>query len=339
MNVDNFTSMFTQHLLDRFNPPQTLRTPGPAGVLNFGGAVVAEPDPLNGSPWNDPALSAMLGYAANAKDSASGQNNARQATAPSPWSIWAEAGYTPFAQYGQAATKGGLGLSMAAVEYQSPNSVLVGVAVAYENQRFNTSYNGGFFRASGAIVGPYAAVQLTPNILAHVWAGTGFLNYSASDGIGAGSFKAQRYFVLGTIAGMWQFDHWRFSPRAGVLYLSERQDGFTDTTGLLIPGATVTTAKILVGPEIGYLVALPASPVILEPYGYLALECNLVGRNSYSLANGAVVADQACNGRVGPGLKIYGEAGLSGGVSATYNSLGVANQNAWTIQGRVTKEF
>jgi len=95
--------------------------------------------------------------------------------------------------------------------------------------------------------------------------------------------------------------------------------------------------RVSVGPEIGYSLVRFGGRV--EPFAFVALDCDFGSRPGIVAINGVVIADRSCGGRAGGGVKRAYGSSLSGSVSAAYNSIGRPDQNSWTLQGRVQVNF
>jgi hypothetical protein len=294
------------------------------------------PPQTSNSPWQDSAVAGALGYA----DTGSGKlpSHMLRSTPGPAWTVWMSGVYTGFARGGATATDGHIGNIMGGADYRLSDKLLIGGALGYEDQRFDTTFNGGYLRGKGATLGPYLAYSLSPNLIANVFAGLAFLDYGVASATTTGSYDATRLFVSASLIGTWQYDRWRFSPRASLFHASERRDSFTDSASAVFPGATVNIGRFSIGPEIGYRFAPAQGNGLLEPFGFAALDCDLGNRNSLVAANGIVVTDGACGGRIGSGLKVI-QPGFSVSIGASYNSLFRPDQDSWTLQGRVGRQF
>jgi outer membrane autotransporter protein len=305
----------------------------PSAVRRFSDA----PD----SPWRDATFVDALGYAQlPVKAPASGQLPAFSSNPQAPWSVWTSGVYTSFDRGGAAAIDGHVANVMGGLDYRLTDRWLVGAALGYEDQRFDTSFNAGNFRGRGATIGPYASYKLTPNLIANVFAGAAFLNYDVTATGATGSYHANRLFVSGSLVGTWSWERWRLSPRANLFYFSERRAGFTDSTGVVQPAASVNVGRVSVGPEVGYRFIAFDGRGLIEPTGFVALDCDLTSRAGIAAANGIVVTQSACGARIGSGLNVVAPVqGLSASIGVSYNSLFRADENSWTFQGRIGKQF
>ena len=288
-------------------------------------------------PWRDPVFVNGLAYTANAQ--AAPSRGTLQKIAGTHWSTWAEGIYTRFDRSGPAATSGHSEIVTGGLDYRVAGPFIAGFAFGYETQRFNTKFNGGFFRGSGPTIGPYASWLMSPNVMVNVTAGLAALDHSVSDGSALGHYHATRYFASGSIIGTWRQGLWRFSPRVNAYYASDQRAGYVDTMGLAIPSGRVTAGRLSAGPEIGYSLLGPHGLSIVEPFMFAALECDFTNRGAIVATNGAVINDSACGGRAGGGIKGLYASSVSSLLRTSYNSIGRSDQNSWTLQGQLQWNF
>jgi len=297
-----------------------------------------------GSPWRDATFKDALGYASPAQvpGSGSGRLPGLRTDPRATWSMWAEGIFTSFDRRGAAATDGHIVNLMGGVDYRFSRQLVAGAALGYEDQRFDTSFNAGRLRGRGATLAAYAGYLLSPqlNLMASVSAGAAFLNYDVLNSGVSGSYDAQRAFVTASLIRNWYSGPWRVTPRATLFYANEWRNGFTFSDGTRQPYATVNIGRLSLGPEAGYRILTLDGSAILEPSGFIALDCDLTQQQSIVAANGIVVTDNACGGRVGGGLNVsIPDQRLSGLFGFSYNSLFRSEQNSWTLSGRLGREF
>jgi len=299
--------------------------------LHFAPTGNAVPD---NSPWRDPAVARALGYAGSP-----GLLGTPSVTSPlSPWSAWTETTYSGFTRSGPASTSGHAGVVTGGLDYRVSQPLIVGVMLGYEDQKFDTTFNGGYLRGSGPTVAPYASWQVFAPVTLNVSAGRGFLDYSMSDGSGVGNYDARRDFVSASLVGNWQSGPWRFTPRANYYYARENHDAYTDSNGAAVGASTIKVGQASAGPEVGYSIIAPGGAWVAEPFAFGALDCNTINQPGIIGINGIVVTDSKCGGRAGGGVK--GTAGtLSGLVGASYNSIGRSDQSAWSLQAVIQMRF
>jgi hypothetical protein len=331
-------------------PPATRETEfGTFELLQFAPAAGSATAPaaarFDGSagPWGDPIFTGPLAYAAMPVKAPNGSGklpaHLLRSDPIARWSVWFNGIYTSFERSGAASTDGQTWTVMGGADYKLNARMLIGAALGYEDQRFNTAFDAGYFRGRGPTLGAYVATLLSPNLIANVFAGAAFLDYSASNGTATGAYDARRWFISASLLGTWRSGPWRFSPRANVFYASERRDGFTDSIGTVLPGSTVNVGRVSIGPEVGYR-HLMFGRMMVEHFAFIALDCDLTSRKGITAANGIVVTDNTCGGRLGTGVNVLrGPNGMTGRFGISYNSLGRPDQSSWTIEGRTTMPF
>lgn len=287
------------------------------------------------SPWRDPAIARALAYAG-----ARGLRAAPAAASPrSPWSTWADTTYTGFNRDGPAATDGHASVVTGGIDYRFSQPVIAGIMVGYENQNFDTIFNGGYLRGSGPTVGPYASWQLLPAVALNVAVGRAFLDYSMSDGTGAGSYNARRDYVSASLVGNWRQGAWRVTPRANIYYARENHDAYIDSTGAAVPDATIRFGRASVGPEIGYTIVASDGTWAVEPFAFGALDCDTISQPGIVGAGGIIVTDSTCGGRAGGGIKAVTTDNFVGQFGASYNSIGRSDQSSWSLRASAQLRF
>ncbi len=152
--------------------------------------------------------------------------------------VWVEGSVT-------AIDKNETGLSMdgtvytliGGADYKFNDRGVVGLALGYDSVDIDTAFNNGTYESNGLTVAPYFGYALTPRWSIDLSGGYTWLDYDTSRNSSAvrGSFDAGRWFGSANVNGTYSHNRWRFFPRLGVLYLSETQDGYTETGA----GATV----------------------------------------------------------------------------------------------------
>ncbi len=245
---------------------------------------------------------------------------------------WVQVGNTwvdgsdPGGEFDGSALVGTLGL-----DYKSSDAMVVGVALGIESMDIDTKFNRGTFKGTGYSITPYIGVNLNEN-----WQLSGLLGYSmveydvtAGSTNSSGSFDADRYVANGQVEGTYFFDAVRVSPRVGVLYMREKQDGYTDSRGTAISSSTINLGRLGAGATVGYNIGG------VEPYARAVAEYDFVNEDPVNLGNGQFTSDNdyGINGAVGLNLRLSDN--VSGNIEGSSGSILRDNLDIYTLSGRL----
>ena len=259
------------------------------------------------------------------------------------WNVWAAGNvFGVNVDRSGAAFDGRLYSVLAGVDYKIVQQFLVGVAGGWERYDLDTSFNGGTFKGTGYTVGPYLGLKITPSLVLDVWAGWTRVNYdltsTATGALESGSFDANRYFVSANLTGHFAWEGFRITPRAGLLYASERQPEYTSSLGNRIAAQTVELGKLMLGPEIGYRFEIPSMRLVLEPYAFIRGEYDFARSGTIALGT-AVVRPDRWGARAGGGLIASSQSGITLRIGASYDSIGRSEEQVIRGEARIGFRF
>lgn len=236
----------------------------------------------------------------------------------------------------------GTALSLAGgADYKFHNDMLAGLAVAYERGDIDTTFNTGDLTSEGATVAPYIGWRPIPALTLDANIGVSALDYTAlrSDGAAAARFDAFRMFGSLNGTGAFHFGSLRVSPTAGLQYFQERQDGYTDSSGLSISEQTVGGGRLSSGMEIGYTLEQEYIGFGLEPYVRSSGEWDFGRPVAVALTTGETVRPARYGGNLAGGLNLFNDKGLTGKLEGSLDNIGRADDESATIQGSVRYGF
>jgi outer membrane autotransporter protein len=227
-------------------------------------------------------------------------------------------------------------------DYRFRKDLLTGLAVSYERGAIdNTTFNTGDLTSEGATVAPYVGWRPIPELTLDANIGVGSLEYSSQrdDGAIAAQFDGLRAFGSLNGTGAFHFGLLRLSPTAGVLYFNERQDGYTDSSGVSVSEQTVSLGRLSSGMEIGYTMGQQSIGFGFEPYTRLAGEWDFVRPDTVALTSGETVRPGQYGANLAGGLNLFNGEGLSGKFEGSLDSIGRADYENFTVQGSVRYGF
>lgn len=260
------------------------------------------------------------------------------------WHVWAAGNiFGVDVNRSGAAFDGRLYSVLAGVDYKVvPQQLLIGIAGGWERYDLDTSFNGGTFKGTGYTVGPYLGLKITPTLVLDVWAGWTRVNYDlTSTAAGApesGSFDANRYFVSANLTGHFAWEGFRITPRAGVLYASEKQPEYTSSLGTVVAAQTIELGKLTFGPEIGYRFELASMGLSVEPFAFIRGEYDFARSGAVTLGT-AVLRPERWGARAGGGLTASSRSGLSLRLAASYDSIGRSGEQVIRGEARFGLRF
>jgi hypothetical protein len=227
-------------------------------------------------------------------------------------------------------------------DYRFHKDMLAGLAMAYERGGINTAFDTGGRTSEGATVAPYVGWRPIPELTLATRIGVSALGYSAAhdDGANTAGFDALRLFGSLNGTGAFHFGSLRLSPTAGLRYSEERQDGYTDGSGVAISEQTVSFGRLSSGLEVGYRLEQEYIGLGLEPYLRFAGDWDFVRPDDVSTAAGATAHRSQYAANLAGGLNLFNDAGLTGDLEGSLDRIGRADEERnVTIRGSLRYGF
>jgi len=106
-----------------------------------------------------------------------------------------------------------------------------------------------------------------------------------------------------------------------VDYVEERQDGYTDSLGVFIPGQTVSIGQAKFGPEISYRGEV-VNGVAIEPFASIEGIWTFSEEGSDDLVVDTLAGNNELRGKVGVGVKAQAAGGTALSIYGSYDGLG-----------------
>jgi outer membrane autotransporter protein len=223
----------------------------------------------------------------------------------------------------------------AGLDYKVTDGAVVGVALGYELTDIDTTFNNGTFEGNGITISPYVGVNLNKTWSLSALVSYGMIEYdnSSNNGATTGSFDATRLMGSASIEGNIYRDALRFSPKASVMYLSEDQDGYTDSAGTVIGSSTIDLGRAAAGATVGYRFNA------VEPYARAMFEYDFSKEDPVNLGGGQFSSDDKFGVNAALGANFGLSDNLSGNIEGNASTIGRENLDVYTISGRLRYQF
>jgi outer membrane autotransporter protein len=185
---------------------------------------------------------------------------------------------------------------------------------------------------SGPMAGPYISVKLSENLFFDARTVWGVSDNKVNPfGVYEDKFTTNRWLARASLTGNWRFGDFRVTPSAGVVYVEEKQNSYTDRLGVFIPGQTVSLGRLDVGPEVGYRIMV-GEGAMLEP------QVSLKGvwdfhRPETNAGGPQVISSDEFRARLQAGL--IGRSANGWSVRASVNYDGIGSKNFRDLGGQL----
>ena len=185
--------------------------------------------------------------AANSDGVLKGQLNG--ATKGGKFDVWAEAQIQDFDFQG---ADGDFSILYFGADYLVSDNVLIGGLVQVDDFSLNDANEAGYVSGDGFLAGPYATVRLGEKLYVDARAAWGSSDNSVNPlGSFTDDFDTNRALYAGTLTGDWTFkNQLSIRPELSLKHLSESQEEYTDSLGVIIPEQTVNLGELSFGPRV-----------------------------------------------------------------------------------------
>lgn len=230
-----------------------------------------------------------------------------------PVDIWAEA---YFATLNYPGHKGRFSIIHAGTDYRVSDGALIGVSAQFDRYSPKGGMTAGTVKGNGWMVGPYATFKLGPQFFADVRAAWGQSDNKVSPlGTFVDAFDTNRVLVSGSLIGQFDVgDATQFRPEVSIRYLDEKQRGYTDSLGVVIPSQKVGQGDFSFRPRIHHTVDV-GDGWSLRPYA------EAEGIYTFG-ANSATVLTSDFRMRIEGGADLFSIGNVRAGVSAFHDGIG-----------------
>jgi len=189
---------------------------------------------------------------------------------------------------------------------------ILGIAVGYEDNDIDTTFNRGNQETEGISFIPYFGY-----LLDDTWSVDGAFGYSNMETdqfrtapgttTRINSFTdADRWFGALNLNGFTNYDNWLFTGRFGILYANHDQDSFVESDGTLIANLVSELGQINIGGDVAY------SYGEFEPFARVTYEYDWTITEVGVLGGGPQPSFDKDDVLIGAGVRYFGTNNISG---------------------------
>ena len=163
--------------------------------------------------------------------------------------VWMEGSYQGFDFQGQ---DGDFSVLYLGADYLASDTLLVGGVVQVDDFTFGDTGEAGFVDGTGFMVGPYATKRFGDNLYVDARAAWGSSGNSVNPlGTFSDDFDTNRALYALNVSGDWTTEgQLNIRPEASLRFLSETQESYTDSLGVVIPEQSVDLGELAFGPRL-----------------------------------------------------------------------------------------
>ena len=252
--------------------------------------------------------------------------------------VWFEGSFNKF--NGSAGSGGDFAIAHLGADYLMSPDLLVGGMLQYDRLTDSNDSDTSRTEGTGWMVGPYVTARLQENLYLDARVAGGKSDNDVTPvGTYTDSFSSTRWLADISLTGEFTQGRWTIRPNAGLSWLADKQNAYTNTLGVTIPSQTVSQGQLKFGPTI--------STQFLGSDGW-RYEPTLTFDAIYSHANtsgggGFLGADSGLEdgwrARIAPGISMTGPDGTRLSLSGTYDGIGQSGYEAWGIKAHFNMKF
>lgn len=239
--------------------------------------------------------------------------------------IWAKGKYV---RARNAARRSDVGLLYLGGDYRFSQDLVAGVLAQMdwtdEHDRSANSKVKGF----GWLAGPYVVARLTRNLIFDARAAAGTSDNEVSPlGTFQDDFDTTRFLIRGQLTGDFTIESVIFNPFVQLLYLTEKQYGYTDSLGNRIPSQTLSLGRFKFGPKVSTQLQTESGAVISPHLTFSGLYD--FDRARQINAQGLTVNSSRIRGRVEGGMGISLPNGVQLNGEGFYDGIGAGRLDSY----------
>lgn len=228
---------------------------------------------------------------------------------------------------------------MVGVDMSPREDFVIGLAVGYEDSEIETKFNGGEADSDGFTFIAYGTKMIDDTFSIDVMGGISQIDIDQFRTLPntatrvSSSTDADRLFFSGNLNASREYDNWFVTGRAGVLWASEGQEGFTESNGRVVGTQEFDIGQFRVGADAAYLTGSE-----WEPYGSLTLEYDYSREDIAVAAGNAQPSMDRSGATLGLGMRYYGKDGVTGNLEYS-TVLGRDNYSEGSLNMTLRAEF
>jgi len=234
-----------------------------------------------------------------------------------PWGVWASGQYSDFEDDfpGTAFDADRAAVTLGA-DVSPWENFVIGVAVGYEAVDVDSAFNAGEADIDTFTVVPYVGGYLSDQLGVDFDVGVDFAvgfswvdidQFRTAGGARVTSeTDSDRWFAAGNLNVGSGFGNLYVNGTAGLLFVRDNVDGFTESDGTVVPDARTELGQLRLGTDVSYAIGA------FSPFATARYELDYEMEEVVT-ATGPQPANDDDQFRVGLGLRYFGAQGLSGG--------------------------
>ncbi len=237
---------------------------------------------------------------------------------------------------GQQNQAGDFFIGYAGVDARLNNRVLLGVMSQIDWMEDSTSNSTDSVNGTGWMVGPYLSSEPIDNVFFDLRAMWGRSDNSAiQDVMGSafeGSFDTERWLMQALLSGKYQSGNIGITPEMSVIYMNEKQDGYSVTDGIntvAVAGQDVELGRLAAGMKFSYMTQM--DEFAIEPFIGGRVLWDFVNPGMMNL-DGSMSTREDIRGQISAGINFKGKNSILS-FESVYDGLGTAGLEA--LSGKV----
>lgn len=340
------TNSFILHRMDRIISDDPRETTLAARRENSMPQVSGTTSELGYTTTIAASTRSMAAYAALKGIKAEGKELLAESVGPpSQFSVWVRGTFSHYSDNTGGYSRGGdFTLGYLGADWLVNDRLLVGVLLQGDSATEESSTKESLVYGSGWMVGPYASVELLPNVFFNVRGAWGKSTNHVEQMLGgsawSGDFDTTRWLARASLTGEWRIDQMRISPMISVAYMAEDKDSFLVSDGIDvigIPSAHLALGRVSVGPEVSYTLLYGGMSFI--PFTSVKILWDYTVNGNLVL-DGLQAYDAGVRGAVELGIRFReNTSGAQAGVSVSYDGIGADSFHAISARGSLRVPF
>lgn len=233
------------------------------------------------------------------------------------------------AGFNSAGGDGTFAIVHAGADYLVTPDLLLGVGIQVDWTDMDTDA-GGTVSGVGVMAGPYMTARLGENLYFDARAAWGTSKNDISPfGTFEDSFDATRSLYTAALIGDFASGNMTIQPQARLTYFRERTDPYVDSLSVAIPGMTVTTGQLAIGPQFSWRMVRESGAVLTPRVKLDAVYVFKLDHAGVAATQSPDLRDTGLRGRIEAGFTYETEAGALFGLGAFYDGIGEEDFEAW----------
>ncbi len=252
--------------------------------------------------------------------------------------VWFEGSFNKF--NGSAGSGGDFAIAHLGADYLMSPDLLVGGMLQYDRLTDSNDSDTSRTEGTGWMVGPYVTARLQENLYLDARVAGGKSDNDVTPvGTYTDSFSSTRWLADISLTGEFTQGRWTIRPNAGLSWLADKQNAYTNTLGVTIPSQTVSQGQLKFGPTISTQF-LGSDGWRYEPaltLDAIYSHANTSGGGSFLGADSGL--EDGWRARIAPGISMTGPDGTRLSLSGTYDGIGQSGYEAWGIKAHFDMKF